>query len=70
MTIFLLEGVRFGYKPKLNWMGGILWRISPFRSMSLESKMTPYHKNYSVQMRARLIIVFIAFCIVVNEAYS
>ena len=38
--------------------------------MSLESKMTPYHKNYSVQMRARLIIVFIAFCIVVNDAYS
>ena len=27
-------------------------------------------KPYSAQMRARLMIVFIAFCIVVNDAYS
>ena len=27
-------------------------------------------QNYSAQMRARLMIVFIAFCIVVSDAYS
>ena len=47
-----------------------LHKVNEHFQASKAPKITPYHKNYSAQMRARLMIVFIARFIVVSDAYS
>ena len=66
---FLLEGIRCGAESQLPRMGHT-FAYFPFGAISSVTQMMPYNENYSAQMRARLMIVFIARCIVVSEAYS
>ncbi len=66
---FLSEGGRCVAESKLTRMGHTSTYF-PFGAISSVTQMPPYHKNYSVQILAKLIIVLVAFCMVVNEAYS